>query len=249
MLTAVGADPLPWLLLGVFVVALLYAAVGHAGASGYIAVMSLLSLAPAEIKPTALALNIVVAAIASLLFWRAGHFRWRLFWPFALLAPPAAFLGGWLALPADAFKLLIGVILLYSAAMLWWRPRDPVSPTPPPIAAAVGSGALLGFVAGLTGTGGGIFLTPLLLLLRWARAREAAAVSALFILLNSCAGLLGHLGSTRHFPAFAPWLLLAAAVGGLIGAHLGSRRLPPVAIRRVLGAVLVIAGLKLVAGV
>jgi uncharacterized protein len=243
-------DPalLPLLVAGVFVVALLYAAVGHAGASGYIAVMSLLSLAPAEIKPTALALNVLVATIASAVFWRAGHLRWRLFWPFAVLAPPMAFLGGWLALPGTAFKLLIGAILLYSAAMLWWRPREPAAPRPPRAASAVMIGGALGFVAGLTGTGGGIFLTPLLLLLHWARAREAAAVSALFILLNSVAGLLGHYGSSRQFPTFAWGLLVAAGAGGAIGAYLGSRHLPPAVIRRVLGVVLVIAGAKLLLG-
>jgi uncharacterized protein len=242
------SDPLILLVLGVFVVAVLYASVGHAGASGYIAVMTLVGMAPAEIKPTALAMNILVASIGSWQFWRAGHFRWSLFWPFAVLAAPAAFLGGWLALPGEVFKLLIGVILLWSAVVLWWRPRDEGATAAPSRHVALGTGAGLGFVAGLTGTGGGIFLTPLLLLMRWAHAKEAAAVSALFILVNSSAGLLGNVGSTRHLPGFIWILLLAAAIGGAIGAHAGSRRLPAVAIKRVLGVVLLIAGGKLLAG-
>jgi uncharacterized protein len=242
------ADPLLLLLVGVFVVAVLYASVGHAGASGYIAIMALVGMAPEEIKPTALAMNILVAAIGSWQFWRAGHFRWALFWPFALLAAPMAFLGGWLALPGDMFKLLIGVILLWSAAVLWWRPRDDRSTSAPAKPVAIVAGGALGFVAGLTGTGGGIFLTPLLLLMRWAHAKEAAAVSALFILVNSSAGLLGNVSSTRHRPGVIGMLLVAAAIGGAIGAHLGSRRLPAVAIKRVLGVVLLIAGAKLLAG-
>lgn len=239
------ADPVVLLVVGVFVVAVLYASVGHAGASGYIAVMALLGLAPEEIKPTALALNILVASIASWQFHRAGHFRWRLFWPFAVLAMPAAFLGGWLALPGRWFALLVGAVLVWSAVMLWWRPRDDGAVSPPPTAVALATGGGLGFVAGLTGTGGGIFLTPLLLLMRWAHAREAAAVSALFILCNSSAGLLGNIGSTRHLPATLWMLLLAAGAGGAIGAHLGSRRLPSVTIKRLLAVVLLVAGAKL----
>jgi uncharacterized protein len=234
------------LLAGVTLVAFLYASVGHAGASGYIAVMSLLALAPAVIKPTALALNVLVATVAFVQFARAGHFRWALFWPFALLAPPLAFLGGWLQLPAHAFQLLIGVVLLYSAAQLIFKPADKGAVQTPSTLIAVFAGAAIGLLSGLTGTGGGIFLTPLLLLMGWAAPKNAAAVSALFILVNSAAGLAGWLTSGQPWPALPLWaLLLAAGTGGAIGATLGSRYFEPVWIKRLLAAVLVIAGLKL----
>jgi uncharacterized membrane protein YfcA len=231
---------------GIFVIALLYSSVGHAGASGYIAVMSLLGLAPAVIKPTALTLNILVASIGAWQFWRAGHFRWSLFWPFALLSFPLAFLGGYLNLPTQAFKILVGVVLLFSAFRLLARPPAESEPHDPPRVAAVGAGAGMGLLAGLTGTGGGIFLTPLLLFMHWARAKQAAAVSALFILVNSISGLLGNIGATKTFPTFALVLLVAAGVGGAIGSYFGSRRFDPTVIKRLLAIVLLIAGAKLI---
>lgn len=234
------------LAIGIFIVALLYSTVGHAGASGYIAVMSLLSVAPAVIKPTALTLNILVASIAAWQFWRAGHFSWRLLWPFALLSVPFAFVGGYINLPARVFAILVGIILLYSASRFFFRPPvDHVEGEPSrTVAASLGGG--IGLLAGLTGTGGGIFLTPLLLLMRWATARTAAAVSALFILFNSVAGLLGNLTSTKQFPHFALVLVGAAGLGGMIGSYLGSRRFNPAVIKRFLAIVLFIAGIKLI---
>lgn len=234
------------LAFAIIAVAFLYASVGHAGASGYIAVMSLFGLAPAAIKPTALLLNIFVAIIGTFQFWRAGHFRWRLFWPFAVLSVPCAFLGGWLALPAQWFKLLVGVILLFSAARFFADPSDDTVRSTPSVPVAVGSGALLGFLAGLTGTGGGIFLTPLMLWMRWARTKNIAAVSAMFILVNSIAGLAGNIASTKNLSRFALVLLAAAIAGGASGSYLGSRTFSHVAIKRLLAIVLVIAGFKLV---
>jgi uncharacterized protein len=233
------------LAMAVFAIAILYSMVGHAGASGYIAVMTLFSLAPAEIKPTALALNILVATIGTIQFWRAGHFRWSLFWPFALLSVPLAFIGGAMQLPAQVFKMMLGVVLLYSAWRLFVRPVQDREVREPALRHAIPTGGAIGLMAGLTGTGGGIFLTPLLLFLRWARVKEAAAVSALFILLNSTAGLLGNLAVTRSFPAFAVVLLVAAGSGGTIGSYLGSQRFDPMWIKRALAMVLTIAGGKL----
>ena len=230
----------------VFVVAVLYSSVGHAGASGYIAVMSLLSLAPAEIKPIALTLNILVASIGTWQFWRAGHFSWSLFWPFALLSAPLAFLGGYLNLPGHLFKVIVGIILLFSAAQFLLRPPAEREPVPPSKPVAISVGAGLGLLSGLTGTGGGIFLTPLLILLHWARTRSASAVSALFILLNSVSGLAGNITATRAFPAFGLALAGAAVIGGTIGSYFGSRRLAPAAIKRLLAVVLIIAGCKLI---
>lgn len=234
------------LTLAVFGVALLYASVGHAGASGYIAVLALFSVGADAIRPTALMLNVLVASIATLQFWRAGHFRWALFWPVALLAVPLAFVGGALALPAPGLKLALGMVLLFAAAnFLSGPPAD--EPTHPPARAVVlGAGAGLGLLAGVTGTGGGIFLTPLLVHARWAPARTAAAVSAPFILCNSLAGLAGSAG-TASWPALPLWpLAIAVVAGGALGAHLGSRRFPPATIKRVLAAVLAVAGGKLV---
>jgi len=236
-----------WILTAsVFVVATLYSSVGHAGASGYIAVMSLLGVAPPEIRPIALTLNILVASIATWQFWRAGHFSWPLFWPFALLSVPAAFVGGYLDLPTQLFKILVGIVLLVSAAQLLLRPPPESSLHQPPALVALGVGGGLGMLSGLTGTGGGIFLTPLLILMGWARTKAAAAVSAPFILFNSASGLLGNLSATRTFPAFAVALVVAALAGGFIGSYFGSRRLPHTAIKRLLAIVLCIAGFKLI---
>ncbi len=238
------------LIAGIFVIAMLYSSVGHAGASGYIAVMSLLSLAPTVIKPTSLALNILVASIAAWQFFKAGHFSWRLFWPFAILAVPFAFLGGYVSLPTHILKILLGLVLIFSALrFLFEVPRDKQISPPSrsqAIGVGVGVGAGIGFFSGLTGTGGGIFLTPILLFMGWAEVKTAAAVSALFILVNSIAGLLGYFANIKTFPPFILPLFVAAAVGGVIGSYLGSRRFKPVVIKRFLALVLLIAGMKLI---
>lgn len=237
---------LSFLTLAILVVAFLYSCVGHAGASGYIAVMTLFHLAPAEIKPTALVLNVLVASIATWQFGRAGYFSWALFWPFALLAVPMAYMGGYLDLPTQVFKGLVGVVLLFSAARFLWRPADDSVAHVPSRPVAISLGAGLGLLSGLTGTGGGIFLTPLLLLMRWAKTKETAAVSALFILVNSVSGLMGNLSSTRRFPVFAIALAVAAVMGGTAGSYYGSRKFDHTLIRRLLAVVLLIAGVKLV---
>src|SRR5438045_6569192 len=173
------------LLIGIAVVAFLYSSVGHAGASGYIAIMTLCGLSAAVIRPTALVLNILVASIGAFQFWRARHFSWKLFWPFALLSVPTAYLGGYLQPSASVLKILIGLVLLFSAVRLIFHRSDPRHVIPPSRPTAIGVGAGIGFLSGLTGTGGGIFLTPLLLFRRWAHIRQAAAASALFIFVSS----------------------------------------------------------------
>lgn len=229
----------------VFLVALLYSSVGHAGASGYIAVMSLFALAPEEIKPIALALNILVASIGTWQFTRAGHFDWSTFWPFAALSVPMAFVGGYVDVPVGVFEWVVGLVLLWSAGQFFFRPKSDDSASRPALAVALASGAGLGFLSGLVGVGGGIFLTPLLLLAGWARTKTASAVSAAFILANSVAGLAGNLTATRDFPPIAIALMVAAVAGGSIGSYLGSSRLAPALIKRLLAVVLVIAGVKL----
>src|SRR5216110_3829135 len=237
---------LAFLCLAIAVIAFLYSSVGHAGASGYIATMTLFGLAATFIRPTALVLNILVAAIGSFQFWRAGYFSWRLFWPFALLSVPAAYFGGYLQPSASFLRILIGLVLLFSAVRLIFRRFDPPAVISPSPSTAIGVGAGIGFLSGLTGTGGGIFLTPLLLFCRWAQIRQAAAVSALFILVNSIGGLVGYFTAIHTIPTLGLVLAAPAIIGGTIGSNLGSRHFPARIISLLLATVLMIAGMKLI---
>jgi uncharacterized protein len=235
-----------FLCVAIAIVAFLYSSVGHAGASGYIATMTLFGLATTVIRPTALVLNILVATIGSFQFWKAGHFSWKLLWPFALLSVPAAYFGGYLQPSASILRILIGFVLLLSAARLFFRKKDPEQTNPPSKPVAIGVGAGLGFLSGLTGTGGGIFLTPLILFCKWAVIRQAAAVSALFILVNSIGGLVGYFTAKHSIPTLGIYLAIPAIIGGTIGSYLGSRRLPARGIAIFLAIVLAIAGCKLI---
>lgn len=234
------------LLTGIIVVAFLYSSVGHAGASGYIAVMTLCGLSATFIRPTALVLNIFVACVGTFQFWRAGHFSWRFFWPFALLSVPLAFVGAHLEVPPAMLRPLLGVVLLFSAVRLWFRQGDPPTTSEPPIFVSLGVGAAIGFLSGLTGTGGGIFLTPLLLFCHWTYTRRAAATSVVFILVNSVSGLIGYISSGRPIPREAWWLAIVAVVAGAAGSYLGSRRFAVRTISVLLATVLVIAACKLI---
>jgi uncharacterized membrane protein YfcA len=231
-----------------FAGAALYASVGHAGASAYLAVMGLYNFAPSVMKPTALALNILVATVATLKFYRAGLFSWRLFWPFAVASVPAAFVGGAMMLPAQRYKVVVGIVLLFAAAWMFQSSLKPLAREthPPPMWAAVVSGLAIGFLSGLTGVGGGIFLSPLILYMGWAETRATSGVAAPFILVNSMAGLLGHFSSVAHLPPNIPIWGAAVVLGGLIGATYGSRRAPAPVLRRLLAVVLVVASVKLI---
>jgi uncharacterized membrane protein YfcA len=234
------------LMLAVAVVALLYSCVGHAGASGYIATMVLAGVSATVIRPTALLLNIFVACIGAFQFWRAGHFSWRLFWPFAAFSIPLAFLGGRISLPTHWLKVLLGLTLLYSALRFFIQPKEESEIREPSLVTALGVGAVLGLLSGLTGTGGGIFLTPLMIFMRWGKTKTVAAVSVVFILLNSISGLLGVISSGNALPSLAWRLIPAAILGGTIGSYLGSKRFSPVVIKRILSAVLILAAYKLI---
>jgi uncharacterized membrane protein YfcA len=231
-------------------VAFFYASVGHAGASGYIAVLALAGWPVAAIKPLALMLNTLVAAVGCWNFLRAGHWPGRRFWPVYALAVPAAFLGGGWAVPGPWLQRLVGLVLLASAWRLGCKTLDPTTLRSPNAVVLAFAGGGLGLLAGLTGTGGGVFLTPLLLLCRWCTTRQAAAVSVLFILLNSLAGLAGLLLArpAQVAAVLQPGLLVWVAMvlpAGALGSRLGSRHWPVSWIRRCLAGVLVLAGLKL----
>lgn len=231
------------------IVGALYASVGHAGASGYLAVMALIGVQATVMRPTALAINVIVATIAFMHFWRAGHFSWRLLLPFAAASIPAAFVGGAIQLPSEPLRVIIGAVLLLSALRMAWTvmrpPRAPKAPVAPSVPVALGCGAALGFLSGLTGTGGGIFLSPLMIFFNWADMKRTAAVAAAFILVNSIAGLAGLIAK-GWTPTPALWVLaLAAGVGGFVGALYGSRRATPASLRMLLACVLLVAGVKL----
>lgn len=230
-----------------FLGAALYTSVGHAGASAYIALMAIFGIAPAVMRPTALALNVLVASFTSFRYMRAGLFRWRTVWPFLLGAIPFAFLGGAVQLPGAYYRPLVGVVLLIGGARLLW-PSDLTTnrkPRDPPIWAGAVCGVGVGFLSGLTGTGGGIFLSPLLLFVGWSATKPASGVAAVFILCNSIAGLLGNVAIVKALPPDLPTYAAAVALGAVLGTTLGIRWSTPM-ILKALGAVLIIAGLKLI---
>lgn len=242
-----------WLGPAIFAIALVYASVGHAGATGYIAVMTLVGLPPEVIRPAALVLNVGVATIAAAQFARAGHLRRDLVVPLVAAGVPAAFLGGMLGLRPVVFEAVVGTVLAVSAlrfvGLAAWRERRPVDRGarrlgPGPLVAL---GAGLGLLSGLTGVGGGVFLTPALVGLGAAPVREVAAVSAAFILVNSLAGLGGGLVVGRTIPPLSLPLVAAALVGGAIGSQIGAFRLPVRALESLMGVVLAVAAGKLLA--
>jgi uncharacterized membrane protein YfcA len=234
------------LTLLVLLASTLYSTFGQAGASGDIAAMGFVGVPAESIKPIALILNMLVATIATYKFNRSGNIPRKLLWPFALTSVPAAFIGGRVSLPSHIYRPVVGFLLLYAAYRLvrFSTSREPIKKVP--LIVAMSCGACIGFISGLIGIGGGIFLSPLLLLAGWAETRQSAGVSAAFILVNSAAGLAGNISSLHHVPTLVLWLLPAAALGAFVGSHLGSKRFNPVLLRWLLAVALVIAAVKMI---
>ena len=247
--------PVEFALAALFLlVATLYSSVGHAGASGYLAAMALLGFAPEQMRPTALALNLLVGGIGLLRFWRAGHVRWRNIVPFVVASAPAAWLAAQYRVPAETYALLLGGVLMVAALGVFRsasraalddaQARGRRVPWLP--ALLIGGG--IGVLSGLTGTGGAIFLTPVLLLAHWMPTRDASGTSVAFVWINSLTALAGLLQSGQTLPPQLPLWLGAVALGALLGTRLGLKWLPVRGLRIALGVVLLIAAGKLLLG-
>ncbi len=231
---------------------MLYASVGQAGATGYLAVMGLAGLDPAIMKPTALALNVLVAAIGTWQYWRAGRFSWRTFYPFGVLGVPFSLIGGAINLPGHIYYPAVGIVLLAAAAQIFRstfaRAALPETYRPPPFIPALLTGASIGLISGITGTGGGIFLAPILLMTGWVEMRRAAAVTAAYNLLNSAAALAGCYATLNALPPQLPTWMLVTGLGAVIGSVVGSRYVPERVMRLILAVILLASGAKLLFG-
>ncbi|MCV0416558.1 MAG: sulfite exporter TauE/SafE family protein [Brevundimonas sp.] len=234
------------LLMGV--AAALYSSVGHGGASAYLGIMALFAVVPEVMRPTALALNLVVAGFGTWRYLRARQFNPRLFLAFAVTAIPMAYLGGRIHVPPEVYRPMLGAVLWFAAARMLWRPRATAARTvrSPSLALSLPGGAVLGLLAGLTGTGGGIFLSPLILLFAWEEPRRTSGVAAAFILVNSIAGLAGQMTLAPSLPPGLPVFVAAVAAGAVAGTWLGMKRLPQAGLLITLGVVLALAGAKLI---
>lgn len=230
-------------------IATLYSSVGHAGASGYLAVMALLSFAPQTIKPTTLVLNIIVASIASIKFIRTDYFDRKIFLSFIATSLPTAFLGGYITLDPKYFKLIAGLFLVVSALLLiiraYIKPLQTETKSMP-IAYGLIFGAPIGLVSGLVGVGGGIFLSPIIIMTNWTTVKNASGVAALFILCNSLAGLAGHLSALNKLDSNIIYWIIAVVIGGLLGSYLGTIKFNNKVIITCLFLVLLTAGLKFI---
>ncbi len=230
----------------VFLIATLYASAGFGGASGYLTAMSFFSIPVSVMASTALVLNIVVSSISFTSYTRAGHLRWNLLLPFLITSTPTAFIGGYLKISEQVYTTLLYLMLTYLAIrMLFFRtPAESVEWTPRtvPLWAALASGAVIGLLSGMLGIGGGIFLSPLILLAQWGNSKQAATSAGGFIAINSVSGLVGRiLSGTLSFGQFGLWLLPAGLLGAVIGSRSGAMKFSGAGVRRALGVILMIA--------
>lgn len=231
----------------ILIIAVLYSSVGHGGASAYLAVMAMFGVAPVVMKPTALILNILVAGIGAFMYIRSGNFSWRVFWPFALGSIPLAFWGSTISISHLVYKAILGTILIGTACWLLFgkkkQANGPIKKCHPFWQVLLG--AAIGFLAGLTGIGGGVILSPLLILTHWAETKKTSGVAAAFIFVNSVVGILGHLSVAKLPPLYILYFVAAAAVGAFIGSTIGSKHLKSDIIKKVLAVVLILAGVQL----
>jgi len=230
-----------------FIIAILYSSVGHAGSSGYLALMALLSFAPETIKPTSLVLNIIVASIASVKYLKEGCYDKKILLPFILSSIPMAFLGGYITLNPKYFKLVAGLFLIVAATLLVVREYSKSKESEirkMPLPFGLGIGAVIGIISGLIGVGGGIFLSPIIISLNWTTVKKASGIAAMFILCNSVAGLSGHLAGLNKVDHYIIYWIPAVVLGGLLGSHLGTVKLNTKVIIACLFLVLLTAGLK-----
>ena len=232
--------------IGLMLIAFFYSSVGHGGASGYLALMALFGLAPDSIRYYALILNLVVSAIAFISYFRAGFFRWRQIAPFLITSIPSAYIGATFSINPTAYKIILGIMLLLAVTrMLLIRNSENNVTHDPPLLLALGIGLVLGLVSGIIGIGGGILLSPILILSKYARIKEASAASALFIFLNSASGLAGLMTSQFIFQANIFLWILGVMIAGLVGSAKGSRTVSELKLKRVLSMVLLAASIKL----
>lgn len=237
----------------VFLVAILYSSVGFGGATSYLAMMSLFEVNPALASTIALCLNILVASIAFGNYSLSGHLKISLLWPFLITSVPAAYLGGVLKINFSVYQFLLHLVLFFVALRILFFPKPDVRadhpPQPPKLVVALIFGILLGLVSGIVGIGGGVFLSPLIFLAGWGSAKQAAASSAAFIVLNSISGLAGRVTSGAFVFDSLGWILLpVGVVGGLIGGYFGSRHLVSKNLQRFLASILLIVVLRYVIG-
>jgi uncharacterized membrane protein YfcA len=233
------------LLFSIFIIAILYSSVGHGGASGYLAVMALFGIDVIFMKASALTLNLFVAGMAFILYLRAGYFRWKTVMPFLITSIPMAYLGARIPIDPKTYKIILGIVLIAAIARMLLQLNRNDKMKDPPILPALLLGAVLGFVSGMIGIGGGIILTPLLILLKWANVKEAAAASAIFIFLNSASGLTGlYLSGFNTYPDIVVWIVVAF-IGGVLGGYMGSYRLSLRGLTYFLMMVLLVASIKL----
>ena len=232
----------------IFFVAALYSSVGHGGASGYLAVLSFFSIAPGVMSSTALILNVLVAGIGVIVFYRAQHLSWRLAWPFIVLSIPGAFLGGLIHIADKTYFLLLAFALLAAAIRLAFSftPKGEEELHRPSLLIAFPMGGGIGFLSGIVGVGGGIFLSPVMILRRWADPKKTSAVSAFFIVVNSLSGIVGRVVRGGFEFSTAVPFIAAALLGGIVGSYYGANRFSGMTLRRILSAVLLIAAFKLV---
>lgn len=232
--------------IGLTLIAFFYSSVGHGGASGYLALMALFGFAPESIRYYALILNLVVSAIAFISYYKAGFFKWRKVIPFLITSIPAAYIGTTFSINPLAYKIILGIMLLIAVTrMLLIGNNENDRTNDPPILQALGIGLILGLVSGIIGIGGGILLSPILILAKYARIKEASAASALFIFLNSASGLAGLMTSQFSFQPNIIYWIMAVMVAGLLGSAIGSRAFSELNLKRVLSLVLIAASIKL----